>query len=716
MPSGVSTSGDVFARAEAWWALGDLKRANEVFRAAIDAEPKNPELRVRWGYLYLQTHNESEALNLFNEALEIDEKNIGARLGVATVYAERFEGKAKEIVDRVLEEQPEQVKGYLLRAQMLMEEKDLAKADEALNTALEMCEKLGVAPTETYALKASEDLIRGVTNSEWTQRALDYNPTYGEIYAIPAHYYVITRRYREAAELLQKAIELNPRLWSAHADLGVNLLRENKEAEGRRHLEIAFEGDPFSAKTVNSLRLLDSFENFRTFSSRDMTQFEDDQEARAALEAPEIIVRLHKKEAELLRPYVIDLAEKSVERFSKKYGFMPQRPIHVELYPDHDDFAVRTMGMPGVGLLGVTFGYLVAMDSPSGRSPGTFHWGTTLWHEMAHVFTLEATDHLVPRWYSEGISMYEEWEARPNWGEPITPDFVMAFNEGKLLPVADLDKGFIRPSYPNQIAVSYFQAGLVCQMIDREWGPEKLVEILNLYGKEASTPEAIRQALGVEPEEFDKRFREFLIRKLGPLADDGALKLWREELKEMLTAAKASDWDKVIPIGRKLEKMYPGYVEAGSPYMILADAYEEKGEREKAIAELQAYLDRGGPQPRAPEEAGRLVCRSRRARQGDCRPRRGALRVARRRAVTRQARRSAARKRTTETGVARIPSGARDGSAGQSCGALPSGGDLLYTEGLREGSAASFAVARGRAVLSAGAKTPSRSDEKVDVL
>ncbi|MCB9385740.1 MAG: tetratricopeptide repeat protein [Bryobacterales bacterium] len=602
--SGVSTSGDAFSRAEAWWALGDLKRANEVFRAAIEAEPKNPELRVRWGYLYLQTHNESEALNLFNEALEIDEKNIGARLGVATVYAERFEGKAKEIVDRVLEEQPEQVKGYLLRAQMLLEEKDLAKADEALDTALEMCEKLGVAPTEAYALKASEDLIRGVTDSEWTKRALDYNPTYGEIYSIPAHYYVITRRYREAAELLQKAVELNPRLSSAQADLGVNLLRENKEDEGRRRLEIAFEGDPFSAKTVNSLRLLDSFENFRTFSSRDMTQFEDDQDARAALEAPEIIVRLHKKEADLLRPYVIDLAEKSVASFSKKYGFMPQRPIHVELYPDHDDFAVRTMGMPGIGLLGVTFGYLVAMDSPSGRSPGTFHWGTTLWHEMAHVFTLEATDHLVPRWYSEGISMYEEWEARPNWGEPITPDFVMAFNEGKLLPVADLDKGFIRPSYPNQIAVSYFQAGLVCQMIDREWGPEKLVEILNLYGKEASTPEAIRQALGVEPEEFDKRFREFLIRKLGPLADDGALKLWREELKEMLTAAKASDWDKVIPMGRKLEKMYPGYVEAGSPYLILADAYEEKGERTEAIAELQAYLDRGG---RSPERLKKLA-------------------------------------------------------------------------------------------------------------
>ena len=137
--------------------------------------------------------------------------------------------------------------------------------------------------------------------------------------------------------------------------------------------------------------------------------------------------------------------------FSKKYGFTPNRPIHVELYPDHDDFAVRTMGLPGVGLLGVTFGYLVAMDSPSGREPGKFHWGTTLWHEMAHVFTLEATNHLVPRWFSEGISMYEEWEARPNWGERINPDFINAYGEEKLLPIAKLDNGFLRPSYPNQM-------------------------------------------------------------------------------------------------------------------------------------------------------------------------------------------------------------------------------------------------------------------------
>src|SRR5690606_1411900 len=105
----------------------------------------------------------------------------------------------------------------------------------------------------------------------------------------------------------------------------------------------------------------------------------------------EVRLRLHRDEAAVLRPYALDLVRRSVETFSRRYQFQPSEPITVELYPDHDDFAVRVAALPGIGLLGVTFGYVVAMDSPSGRASGEFHWGSTLWHEMAHVFTLEVT-------------------------------------------------------------------------------------------------------------------------------------------------------------------------------------------------------------------------------------------------------------------------------------------------------------------------------------
>ena len=97
------------------------------------------------------------------------------------------------------------------------------------------------------------------------------------------------------------------------------------------------------------------------------------------------------------------------------------RPVQVEVYPDHEDFAVRTMGMPGLGALGVTFGYIVAMDSPSGRKPGSFHWASTMWHEMSHVYVLAATKHRVPRWFTEGMAVHEETAASPEWGDRLDP-------------------------------------------------------------------------------------------------------------------------------------------------------------------------------------------------------------------------------------------------------------------------------------------------------
>ena len=120
--------------------------------------------------------------------------------------------------------------------------------------------------------------------------------------------------------------------------------------------------------------------------------------------------------------------------YEKKYKLKLEKPVQVEVYPDHEDFAVRTLGMPGLGALGVTFGYSVAMDSPSGRKPGTFHWASTLWHEMSHVYTLTATGHRVPRWFTEGLAVHEETAISPDWGDRLSPDVIAAIKGKKLLP------------------------------------------------------------------------------------------------------------------------------------------------------------------------------------------------------------------------------------------------------------------------------------------
>jgi len=571
-----TSTSDPRIQAEVRWKLGDRKQANDLFRLAVSQRPKDAALLVAWGRLFLETYNRPEASKLFKEALAIDEKNAEAHLGLALVASEGFESAAVDQANQALKLDPKLTEAHTLLASLALEEEDAAKASEHLDRALAS----GGSPLRAWALKAAIDLLAGKTDSDWTAKALAYNPRYGDVYAVPAHFFVITRRYSQAADLYRKAVALDPDLFDAHAQLGVNLWRLGQEAEARKHLETAYRGDPFSPVNVNSLRLLDSLEKFNTYST------------------PRITLRLHQKEADLLRPYVEELLLKAIDTYQAKYKFTPTRPVQLEVYPDHEDFAVRTMGMPGLGALGVTFGYVVAMDSPSGRPPGSFHWGSTLWHELCHVFVLELTRHRAPRWISEGLAVYEESLAGEGWGDRLTTNVIRAIKEKKLLPITELDRGFVRPRYPSQVPVSYYQAGEICAMIAGQWGFPKLLSMLGAYTDGLSTDQVVRRELGISPEEFDKQFAEFLRTRTEKVVTSFDPE-WRKLMEQVLRLAKEKKFAEVVEPARRARDLFPDFVEAGNAYEILAEALETAGDKAGAARELEAYRKAGGHNPRA---------------------------------------------------------------------------------------------------------------------
>jgi tetratricopeptide (TPR) repeat protein len=580
---------DYQVRAEAAWALGDLRAANMLFREAARYKGDEPQVRVRWGRLYLETHQDAEALKLFREALSANEKNIQAKLAVAQVMAGRFEGQARALAQEVLAQDDSTIEAHLLLARMSLEEGLLDEAEPAIEKALALSERAKLPPLDGYALQAALEALRGGANADArAQRSIDkalaYNPSYGGGYEVLGHFEMIRRRYKEAIAWLRRALAVEPTLASARAELGANLLRVGLVEEGQRELAKSYETDPYSVVTVNTLRLLDRFGEYE-FGTQD-----------------DITLRLHKKEAEVLRPYALELTRASINAFSKRYGFELKEPVTVEFYPNHDDFAVRAAGLPGIGLLGVTFGYLVAMDSPSGRATGEFHWGSTLWHEMAHVFTLEATDHRVPRWLSEGISVFEEWRTGPTPGVVVPPDVLQAFKEGKFLPVEDLDAGFIRPRYPNQIQVSYMQAGLTCLFIEQRFGFEKLVALLKQYQRETNVAAAVKDTFKMTPKEFDAQFAEFVKTRyanLLPRLDD-----WEELRAKAAKALQASQWQDAIEPAREAIELYPEHVSDDSAYLMLSRAYAQLKQADAQVDTLQAYRKAGGWHPAALRELG----------------------------------------------------------------------------------------------------------------
>jgi tetratricopeptide (TPR) repeat protein len=214
---------------------------------------------------------------------------------------------------------------------------------------------------------------------------------------------------------------------------------------------------------------------------------------------------------------------------------------------------------------------------------------------MSHVFILAATRHRVPRWFAEGLAVHEETEASPEWGDPMTPDIVVALKDRKLLPVADLDRGFVRAEYPAQVIVSYFEAGRICDYIQSRWGADKLLDMVHSYAQMKSTRDAIQENLGLSAEAFDTQFQAWLYERVGSTV--AQFDEWRKRLTALAAAARGRHYDQVIRDGPAVIDMYPDYVYDANAYEMLAEAQLAEGDKAKAAAVLEQYVGRGGRRP-----------------------------------------------------------------------------------------------------------------------
>jgi tetratricopeptide (TPR) repeat protein len=562
-----------YLRAEGYWGLEQYDQANEEFRIVTAQPDSDPMYKVRWGMLLHQRFNNTDAVGLFQEALKKDPKNAQAYLGLAIVSADGFDGKAKDYVSQALVLDPKLVEAHEFAANLALEDADtehaLKEADAALALSPDALNAMGI--------HAAVELLADRSPDPWLDKIHKVNAGYAEGYTHVAHYLELNYRFEDAIGYYRKAIEADPRYWPARSALGVGLMRLGQEDEPFQQLEMCYNNGYRDAETVNSLRLLDSYKNFVTYKENGT------------------ILRLRKNEAELLHPYYEAELQRIIRTYDKKYKMKLTGPVQVEVYPDHEDFAVRTMGMPGLGALGVTFGQVVAMDSPSARKPGDFNWGSTLWHEMSHVYILTATNRRVPRWFTEGLAVHEETQVSPEWGDRVSPEILAAIRDKKLLPVAKLDRGFIFPEYPAQVVVSYFEAGSICDYIKSRWSEDKLLDMVHSYAQRKTTPEVIQADLGVSPDEFDKQYLQWLNERYGKMA--AGIDEWRKAMEHLAQAANQKQYDAVLRQGEAIRSMYPEYIGDANVYQFLASANLAQGDKKPAAEVLTHYEKMGGQDP-----------------------------------------------------------------------------------------------------------------------
>lgn len=567
--------------AEGTWGVGRLEEAVKVFELALEVYPDDPYVRIRFGELFWSRFNRGEAMKLVSEALALDKTNAAGMLALAKMLSKGFDPKATDLAKSAAEADPGLVEARELLAQLALENSDEKKAAEEARKALAIDPK----SLHAMAILGTIELLKNQPTDQF-DKILSINPKCGEAWFWAGHHFVLNRRYEEGIELYRKAVALKPDLWDAREQLGVNLMRVGKPDEAREQLEMAYNAKHDSSEVVNSLRLMDSYKNFVSH------KFEGGE------------VRLDKKEAAILQPYFEEEIRRARATYEAKYKMKLKVPLEVEVYPNHEDFAVRTMGMPGLGATGVSFGPVVAMDSPSARKGGDYHWASTLWHELSHSYILVMSKFLVPRWFTEGISVHEETQASPEWGDPAEAYVLTALNEKKFLPVEDLDSGFVRPKDPMQIGLSYFQAGQALDWIVKTYGQDTVNAMVLSFAERKTTPEVIQLHLKMTPKEFDAKLNGFLRERFGKVADN--LKDVRAAMQAASKALAKKDWDTAITEGLKATSGYPVTAILSSGYEVLAKAYTAKGDTVKAREALRNYATASGRDPEVLKQLAQL--------------------------------------------------------------------------------------------------------------
>ncbi len=583
---GFRTPTDLRAGARSAAKLGRFREANDAYRLAHELDPGDVETLFQWAELFRTKYNDAEARRTYEDALARNPHHAPSLVGLARAV-QSFE-RREELAQRALAIHQRYPEALNVLAGLRILDGLYDDAETLSRQALD------TDPTnlESLAHLASSMLLRGDTTNyrQVEERAGEAHSRAGVFYMTAAENATHRFRYRLAATLLERAVEADSQNALARAELGLALLRLGRRSEARRHLESAFEEDPYNLFASNTLTLIDEYERFER------------------LQSPRFDVYVHEDEHEVLGPLILDVAEASFDSLRKRYPYDPSGRITIEAYNDGNDFAVRVAGVPHRGLLGVSFGDVVAVNSPAAHEGRSYNWARTLWHEIAHTMAIGVSEHRVPRWFTEGLSVYEEGRGRPEWSREMELAFLSAYASGRLLPLGDIERGFTRPEFPGQVLLSYYHAGQIVAFLAEQYGFEAIIDVLEAYRDGAGTDEALHAATGLRIDELDRQFMNGVEARHQMLAEavDGLPDVLENEQVEVETVSGAAgplfqhlrsgagrleegDLDGAKSAFERAIDIYPDYVGPGNAYQGLAEVYREQADSEALIQILEEY-------------------------------------------------------------------------------------------------------------------------------
>lgn len=555
------------------------------------------------GEIALEGYGYDLAEKYFLAALQIDESRQEALAGLAATYYQAGDPRFDEVRAKLEALNPNhpRVQCMVIEQLLIAGELDSAMAELDKLLAINPLHHEGLAYLAAAAFVDGDTAQQEATLAQLTTikpGSADGHRIVGDLAA---------RRYRfdEAIALLRAGLALEPENRKAKASLGLNLLRTGADATGRVLLEEVFAEDAFNVQVYNMLEVMETLDGFKTITT------------------PDFEIRLPALEAEVMSDSLVAFLGEALQRYSVEYAVEVKRPVAIQVFDDHDEFMVRSVGLPGnPGHLGICFGSLVTLDSPRARPPQTMNWRSVLWHEFVHVITLQKTNNRIPRWLSEGISVYEEVQRDPSWGQPLDPEFQPLLDASAWPGIESLEAYFVRPETPLHLMLGYFLAGEFVEAYVTAHGKPALVAALDAIATGTNAEEALLVAAGVDRATLNAEFGAHLKVVCAPLVhlapppaplkglnllsnEKGAL---AEALEAAALAQSTGNLDEAIVQLEKAATLYPDFPGEANPLRQLVGIQAERGDRAAwddalkrlqqadptAYAETKAYLISAG--------------------------------------------------------------------------------------------------------------------------
>ncbi len=533
--------------------------SNDAFREAMSLRPQLTDAGVEWADLFSQKYAAQLAEETLEEVFKVNPNHPDAHAAMAQVILEtRYELAAvRHHIDAALAINPKNARALKAKASIAIDRNEWTEATKTLDQVL----AINKEDVEAIAMVATVAWLRDDLKAYEAakKRAFAVNPAYAELYRIVARAAVREHRYVEAIELEKEAVKLKPAFYEAMAGAGLGYLRLGMEKEGLEWIERSWAGDQYNVRTFNTRNLYKDTipKNYSVSTTKHFR------------------IRYHNDEKPVLSRYLEPTLEKAFVDMVKRYGFTPKLPTTLELYADRSHYAIRTVGLPDLGALGVCFGQVVTAMSPQ---TGDINWGMVLWHELGHVFAIQLSNSRVPRWFTEGLSEYETLIARPEWRRENDADLYGAVANGTLPSIAQLNSEFMQPD-TNAVVVAYYQSAVTIEFLVQRYGFPKIVEALKLFGKGKETPEVLQLITGKSIAQLDAEFRAYLDLRLKVYA--GTFKLPTRGLDDLT----------------KLEIVADAAPRDGAARARVALGYYYAGEADKAAQQAQAALGLDAKQP-----------------------------------------------------------------------------------------------------------------------